>query len=124
FLNKVSEYRNLPAKKVREIAQGRVWSGKEAVKIGLVDQIGGLETAIAYAAEEAKLDKDWQIEEYPQRRNWENELLQRFTTEQTINNQDKITMELMKLKEELAVFQTLNDPRNIYARMFFEFLID
>ena len=124
FLNKVSEYRNLPAKKVREIAQGRVWSGKEAVKIGLVDQIGGLERAIAYAAEEAKLDKDWQIEEYPQRRNWENELLQRFTTEQAINNQDKITMELMKLKEELAVFQTLNDPRNIYARMLFDFLID
>ena len=124
FLDKVSEYRNLPAQKVREIAQGRVWSGKEAVKIGLVDQIGGLEKAIAYAAEQAELEKDWHIEEYPQRRNWENEIFERFTSEQAVNHQDNLTIELMKLKQELAVFQTLNDPRNIYARMLFDFLVD
>ena len=124
FLDKVAEYRNLPAQKVREIAQGRVWSGKEAVKIGLVDQIGGLEKAIAYAAEQAELEKDWHIEEYPQRRNWENEIFERFTSEQAVNPQDNFTIELMKLKQELAVFQTLNDPRNIYARMLFDFLID
>ncbi|MDJ0681259.1 MAG: signal peptide peptidase SppA [Xenococcaceae cyanobacterium MO_167.B52] len=124
FLDKVSEYRNLPAQKVREIAQGRVWSGKEAVKIGLVDQIGGLEKAIAYAAEQAELEKDWHIEEYPQRRNWENEIFERFTSEQAVNPQDNLTIELMKLKQELAVFQTLNDPRNIYARMLFDFLVD
>ncbi|MGL5793341.1 MAG: signal peptide peptidase SppA, partial [Waterburya sp.] len=51
FLRKVSHYRQLPEAKVKEIARGRIWSGKEAVKIGLVDRIGGLESAIAYAAE-------------------------------------------------------------------------
>ncbi len=125
FLNKVSEYRNLPAQKVQEIAQGRVWSGKEAVKIGLVDQIGGLESAIAYAAEKAELDKDWQVEEYPRKRNWETEIIERLATEQAVaQTQDTLTIELNKLKEELAVFQTFNDPRNIYARMPFNFIID
>ena len=73
---------------------------------------------------QAELEKDWHIEEYPQRRNWENEIFERFTSEQAVNPQDNLTIELMKLKQELAVFQTLNDPRNIYARMLFDFLID
>ena len=124
FLNKVSEYRNLPAQKVQEIAQGKVWSGKEAVKIGLVDQIGGLESAIAYVAEQAELGQDWQIQEYPQQRNWEEEIMERLVAEEAIQPQDKITTELLKLKKELAVFQALNDPRNIYARMPFNFNFD
>ena len=66
FLKKVARYRNLPEAKVKEIAQGRVWSGKEATKIGLVDRIGGLSSAIAYAAEKADLGNSWQLEEYPQ----------------------------------------------------------
>ncbi len=124
FLNKVSEYRNLPTQKVQEIAQGKVWSGKEAVKIGLVDQIGGLESAIAYVAKQAELGQDWQIQEYPQQRNWEEEIIERLVAEEAIQPQDKITMEWLKLKQELAVFQALNDPRNIYARMLFNFNID
>ncbi len=124
FLNKVAQYRNLPAQKVQEIAQGRVWSGKEAVTIGLVDQIGGLESAIAYIAEQAELGKDWQIQEYPQQRNWEDEILERFVAEEAIQPNDYLTLELLKLKEELAVFQTFNDPLNIYARMPFNFVID
>ncbi|MDJ0577035.1 MAG: signal peptide peptidase SppA [Xenococcaceae cyanobacterium MO_234.B1] len=124
FLNKVAQYRNLPTQKVQEIAQGRVWSGKEAVKIGLVDQIGGLESAIAYVAEQVELGKDWQIQEYPQQRNWENEIIERLVAEETIPPNNDFTIELLKLKEELAVFQTFNDPLNIYARMPFNFVID
>lgn len=65
FINKVAEGRDLEPSAVNEIAQGRVWSGRTAKKLGLVDQLGGVETAIARAAELADLGDDWRIEEYP-----------------------------------------------------------
>ncbi|MCJ8281525.1 MAG: signal peptide peptidase SppA, partial [Rivularia sp. ALOHA_DT_140] len=65
FLEKVAKGRNLPQAKVAEIAQGRVWSGKTAKDIGLVDEIGGLNAAVEYAATEAKLGEKWQLQEYP-----------------------------------------------------------
>ncbi|MGL5034018.1 MAG: signal peptide peptidase SppA, partial [Microcystaceae cyanobacterium] len=65
FLDKVSQSRGLPKSKVAEIAQGRVWTGADARKIGLVDEIGGLETAIAYAAKQKNLGDNWEVLEYP-----------------------------------------------------------
>ncbi|PLZ38132.1 signal peptide peptidase SppA, partial [Fischerella thermalis WC542] len=65
FLDKVAQGRNIPEAKVAEIAQGRVWSGTAAKNIGLVDEIGGLDAAITYAAAQAKLGNDWKLEEYP-----------------------------------------------------------
>ena len=63
FTGKVSEGRNLPIEKVLEIAGGRVWTGTEGVEIGLVDGIGGLQTAIAIAAEKAGILDDYRVEE-------------------------------------------------------------
>jgi len=60
FLTKVSEGRDLPYDRVAEIAEGRVWIGKTAKEIGLVDEFGGLEDAIADAAERAGLE-DWDV---------------------------------------------------------------
>ena len=57
FKSRVAEGRSLNMETVEEIAQGRVWSGKDAVDIGLVDSLGGLNEAIASAAELAKLKK-------------------------------------------------------------------
>ncbi len=59
FIETVAKGRKLSPDKVRTVAQGRVWTGKDAVKIGLVDQIGGLEAAVQYAAKTAKLGDDW-----------------------------------------------------------------
>jgi protease IV len=118
FLDKVAQYRKLPKDKVHQIAQGRVWSGKEAVKIGLVDRIGGLESAIAYAAQQAKLDNNWIVEEYPQNRNWETELVTRLMQTEGIKilqQNDSVTQELQKIKQEFKVFQSFDDPRHIYA---------
>lgn len=56
FLTRVSEGRKITKEKVNEIAQGRIWTGKRAVKIGLVDQLGGLDEAVAAAAKLAKID--------------------------------------------------------------------
>ena len=56
FIELVAEGRNLLADDVRNVAEGRVWTALAAKESGLVDELGGLETAIAIAAEEAGLD--------------------------------------------------------------------
>jgi protease-4 len=127
FLSKVAQYRHLPKQKVHQIAQGRIWSGKEAKKIGLVDQIGGLEAAIAYAAEKAKLGNNWRLEEYPQQKGLEAEIIDRLLKvelEKQIENLDPLTAEIIKLRSDLAIFQSFNDPRGIYARLPYNFNIN
>lgn len=64
FLSRVAKGRKMTIKQVDEIAQGRVWSGTQAKKNGLVDELGSLEDAIAYAAKVAKL-KDYKIKNLP-----------------------------------------------------------
>jgi protease IV len=127
FLNKVSESRKLPKQKVAEIAQGRVWAGNDAKKIGLVDEIGGLNDAIAAAAKIAKLDKDWALEEYPVVEGWEEKLLKQFAGNQqvrSLESQDALSAELLKVKAELAILKSFNDPRGVYLRLPSNFKLD
>ncbi|MGA2298747.1 MAG: signal peptide peptidase SppA, partial [FCB group bacterium] len=69
FVGKVAAGRNMKPEDVDKIAQGRVWSGVDAKKIGLVDELGGLEKAIQMAKEAAGIPKDGEIDivEYPKR---------------------------------------------------------
>lgn len=62
FTSLVAEGRNLPIEKVLDIAAGRVWTGVQAQEIGLVDALGGLNNAIAIAAEKADLE-NYRVEE-------------------------------------------------------------
>ena len=67
FTTLVSEGRGIPKETVDEIGQGRVWTGADALKINLVDEIGTLEDAIRYAATaagEPDLAK-WNVKGYP-----------------------------------------------------------
>jgi protease IV len=127
FLTKVSESRKLPKDKVAEIAQGRVWSGVDAKKIGLVDDIGGLNDAINYAAQAAKLGDDWELEEYPSVEGWEEKLLKQFGNTKDIRalqSQDPLTTELLKVKSELSMLKSFNDPHGVYVRLPFNFKLD
>lgn len=63
FTGLVAEGRNLPLEKVLDIAGGRVWSGEEALAIGLVDMNGGLKESIAVAVDKAALGEDYRIVE-------------------------------------------------------------
>ena len=63
FTNDVAEGRNLPIEKVLDIAGGRVWSGAEALGIGLIDTYGGLKTAIALAVDKADLGDNYRVTE-------------------------------------------------------------
>ncbi|MEY2831565.1 MAG: hypothetical protein RLZZ574_823, partial [Cyanobacteriota bacterium] len=126
FLSKVADYRHLPLDKVKEIARGRVWSGKEALKIGLVDRLGGLESAIAFAAKKANLGNSWQLEEYPQQNPFDTQILQLFTAKilESQATKDPLTAELLKLKQEVSMLSAFNDPSGVYARLPFNFEID
>ena len=68
FLSRVSEGRGMSKEDVHEIAQGRVWTGEDAMKIGLVDVFGGLEDAVRLAAEKAGLE-NYRIAELPAQKN-------------------------------------------------------
>lgn len=58
FTRLVAEGRNLTPEQIDQVARGRVWSGEDALQVGLVDEIGGLNTAIAKARELAEIDAD------------------------------------------------------------------
>ena len=77
FVNHVSKARNMSFEEVDKIGEGRVWSGIDAKEIGLVDVWGGLNTAIAIAAEKAKLD-DYRVVELPEQEDPFKQLLSSF----------------------------------------------
>jgi protease-4 len=67
FISRVASGRKLPAQRVREIARGRVWTGAQALDLGLVDQLGGLTEAITKARELANIpaDRSVRFKRYP-----------------------------------------------------------
>ena len=112
---------------MQEIAQGRVWSGTAAKQLGLVDEIGGLEDAVREAAKQAKLGDDWQLEEYPKRRSFEERILERLSgvrVLQPATKLDPLTAEVKKIQDELAVVKSMNDPQGVYVRLPFDLRID
>ena len=72
FVEKAAEARHMTPEKIDEIAQGRVWTGQQAKANGLVDQLGGLYTAIGVAKQRAKIpaDEDVELVVYPARRSF------------------------------------------------------
>ena len=127
FVKLVAEGRNLTIEQVEQIAQGRVWSGSDALRVGLVDNIGGLNDAITHAAEKAGLGEDFTLIQIPEGKDV-SELLEELLGGDP--GQDPLTLlgpfsrSLRKLQEELSILGSLNDPRGIYALMPFIFRLD
>lgn len=84
FVQRVAKGRNMTVEQVDSIAQGRVWSGIDAKKIGLVDEIGGLTHAIQAAAKLANI-KDYRITELPEQKELMEQLMSDFMTVQVKN---------------------------------------
>ncbi len=68
FTSKAAQGRKMPVEKLREYAEGRVWTGVDAKERGLVDVLGSLDDAIAIAATSAGLGKDYQVRYYPEQK--------------------------------------------------------
>jgi protease-4 len=118
FVNRVSEGRHIAVEQVNEIAQGRVWSGTEAARIKLVDEIGGLNSAIAYAANLAHLGDQPRITEFPGRKDLSEKLKELFqsTPRPPVARFDPVGLGIQEIENELKDLRGLNDPQGIYAR--------
>ncbi len=127
FVAKVAEGRKLPLARVEEIAQGRVWSGADAKRIGLVDEIGGLDAAIKYAAKQAVLGDHYRIVEYPKTKNLSEaiaEFLGKYAPVSLRMRPAGLLGEVAnRVQSEFEWMRTLNDPQGVYARMPVELVI-
>ena len=113
FLSKVAEGRGMTIDEVNKVARGRVWTGKDAMAIGLVDQLGGLHDAIHYAAKKAKIQEK-RVLYYPLKKvDKFTELLEEFEDE----DNDDFSIEQQKLPAELAESYKLLKQLEEYAGM-------
>ena len=127
FISNVATHRKLSKNQVQEIAQGRVWSGSQAKQLGLVDEIGGLDAAIAAAAKKANLGEDWTLKEPAKPRTLEERILDNLTGDNLTKIPtpvDPITREFIRLQEELLMIKEMNDPKGIYTRLPFNLKIE
>ena len=74
FVQRCADGRKMTAEQIKNIAEGRVWTGQEAFRIGLVDKLGTLNDAIAIAAKQAKL-KSYNVSEYPEKEDFTAKLM-------------------------------------------------
>jgi protease IV len=118
FLNRVSTGRNLTVEQVNELAQGRVWSGVEAAKIKLVDEMGGLRDAIDYAGKTVQLGDQPRIAEYPARKDLNAKLQEIFKAvpRPPVAKADAVDALLNQVQLEFKKIRALNDPQGVYAR--------
>lgn len=126
FLSKVSEARTIDRKVVEEIAQGRVWSGTAALKLKLVDEIGGLEAAIIEAGKLSGLGSKPAVSEYPKKKElgeFISDMLNKMDSSKvrTEGFADKLSA---RLKQEYGSLNSFNDPRGIYLRMPADLLVE
>jgi protease IV len=121
FVGKVADGRNLTREKVEAIAQGRVWSGEEARKLGLVDAIGGLDAAVGYAAKKAGVADGFRIVEYPEKKNLADklaELLRRIEPDAARAPAAGLAAQVeTRIEAELGELRAFNDPQGVYARL-------
>ena len=113
FITLVADTRNLSKTFVDSIGQGRVWSGKDALKIGLVDELGGMESAIAYAAEQANLSS-YSIKEFPKQKDLFESL---FMTETQEYYAKTIKNKLGKNAQYLEALEHINELEGVQALM-------
>lgn len=100
---------------VETIAQGRVWTGNQAITNGLVDEIGGLDKAIAYAAQKANL-KEYRTKAYPEEKTFSEKLAESF-------GDAKAQMVKEQLGEQYEIYKTiewLKKTKGVQARMVYD----
>ena len=106
FLTRVADGRKLGIPAVDSIAQGRVWTGTSAKKIGLTDRIGGLQDAIDCAARMADIKKsDIKLREYPEKKSFIEQLMGGY--------KKSVSTQLMKEQVDPAVLQVLGELKQV-----------
>jgi protease IV len=120
FLQRVAEGRNLSVAQVDSIAQGRVWSGTDAKRIGLIDEFGGLQRSINVAAEMAELS-NYRIKELPEFVDPFEELLNNIMGKPSASYMQN---ELGKYYEYLKYVKSISETSGIQAKMPYKIVIE
>lgn len=124
FLRKVSEGRNLTIEEVERIAEGRIWSGEDALAVGLVDELGGLRDAIAYASAQVGLGDDPAVIELPEPKDFFNELFKGFSRK-PVGSEAAVLSPVLDAYEDLSrAALRFNDPKGVYAVLPYTVTID
>lgn len=120
FIQRVADGRGMTTEEVDKIGQGRIWAGKDALELGLIDKVGRIEDAILLAAEIAGLE-NYKVTYFPKQKDWWNRLV----------NPDKDAAIQSAIKEELgdlyfvySAYQKIMNAQGVQARMPFEIVID
>lgn len=117
FRSRVAQGRKIKVEQVEKIAQGRVWLGQDALKVKLVDELGGLDKAVAKAAQLAKL-KEYHTAAYPGKTSWVDQLLNNLSGESYINAQAR--QALGEYYEPFMLMKDINNQSAIQARIPFK----
>jgi len=121
FIGKVAESRKLAPDTVREIAQGRVWSGAEAKKLGLVDEIGGLDAALRFTAKKAGLGENYRVSEYPTQKKFAEIIAEAFNEQHhEFASRTALGGMIGEAADQWVRLEHLNDPQGLYARLPFD----
>lgn len=114
FRKRVADGRRLPVESVEKIAQGRVWLGADAIGLKLVDQLGGLNDAVAKAAKLAKLG-EYYTEDYPAPSSWIDQLLAGASDAGSVDARLRLT--LGDLYEPVSLMRNLDKHEALQARI-------
>lgn len=116
FKKRVAEGREKNIEYIDSIAQGRVWTGRRALEAGLVDKIGTLQDAVKHAAKLAKIEDDYRLREYPEKKNFFEQIMGNYKRSVKTNLiKDEIGLEQWQLMQQFKqVKQMVGEPQ---ARM-------
>lgn len=114
FRKRVADGRRLPVESVEKIAQGRVWLGADAIGLKLVDQLGGLNDAVAKAAKLAKLGEYYMVD-YPAPSSWIDQLLAGASDAGSVDARLRLT--LGDLYEPVSLMRNLDKHEALQARI-------
>lgn len=124
FLERVAAARKMDRDAVDRIARGRVWSGEDAKQVGLVDQLGGLDQAVAAAAKRAQLKDGHRVWYVEKEGDWSESLAASWLTAaadlvapepETPPAPGRVESWARELQARAAALAAFNDPRGVYA---------
>ena len=123
FLHRVADGRKKPVEEVDKIAQGRVWAGVDAERIGLVDHLGGLKEATDSAAKLAELGADYDVDYIETELSLKEQLLMQIRSQAVrvgelaglLPERNEIERLIDPLLEQARIIARLKDPRGLYS---------